>query len=72
MSVCRPPRPRIDGHRVLVDQNAYLLAATGAVAKVDPNRLDDAGLLAYAQVCATISLVGVTDDLPDQVAHAIR
>lgn len=72
MTARRLPRPIRDGGRLLVDDEAYLLAATDAVAKVDPSRLDQEGLLAYAQACALIALVGRTDDLPEQIGHAVR
>ncbi|KPM55659.1 hypothetical protein ACG83_10235 [Frankia sp. R43] len=72
MTVRRPPRPILDHRRLLVDGTAYLQAATDAIAKVDPNKLDQAGLLAYAQACATVALAGRVDDLPEQIRHELR
>lgn len=68
----RLPHPIVSNGRVLVDDEPYLLAATEALAKVNPDQLDEAGLLAYAQACALIALIGRTDDLPEQIGHAVR
>ncbi|MEX5635746.1 hypothetical protein [Parafrankia sp. FMc2] len=72
MPTRRPPRPAVDNGRVLVASDHYLLAATEALAKVDPDKLDPPGLLAYAQTCALVAVAGRVDELPEQIGHTLR
>lgn len=56
----------------MIASEHYLLAAAETLAKIKTEQLNQAGLLAYAQACATVALAGRLDDLPEQIGHELR